>query len=634
MTINTNHSTDTLTPTGGTLNVAGGVGLTTALPIASGGTGATTANDAVNALLPSQTGNNGKVLSTDGSNTSWTSVGGTGTVTSVSGTGTVSGISLSGTVTSAGSLTLGGALDLSSPPAIGGTTPAAGTFTNVEATGGVLADGSFSGTYVDGIVMDYTTGAGRISVGGTDDLNFYNGGVAGSLLGHASSNGNWGFHGFIEVGVGSMIAGATNPLIAASASSSNYVQGYIHNDQNGTSSSADLTCYPNNGVDASGWIDMGITSQTYADTTYTCTGPNEGYLFMSAPSGSSTTGNLVYATDSTGSQNYHKWYTGGFTQTSTAWKMQLRGTALDLAVPLNSTVATGTAPFTVASTTQVANLNAATAGTATTATNATNVAITGATSTNASFYPTFVAANSTSNQGLDTTGSFSINPSTGLVSAQSLSLAAGTTSQAPLDFVAGTNLTTAAAGAMEYDGNTPYFSIAASTRGVMTTEQVIILNATNTLTSQTAVQPIFDGGGGPTNGSVTLPIGTYFFECSFALTGMSATSGSFGFALGGAATKTYAYNANASKGTGTSLTTASATTATFNTGAQTTLNTAGTGTAGTAMIKGTIRVTVAGTVIPQVSLTVASAAVIQAGSYFRVSPISNSGTTVSVGNWA
>jgi hypothetical protein len=57
-----------------------------------------------------------------------------GTVTSVSGTGTVSGISLSGTVTSSGSLTLGGTLDLSSPPAIGGTTPAAITGTTITAT--------------------------------------------------------------------------------------------------------------------------------------------------------------------------------------------------------------------------------------------------------------------------------------------------------------------------------------------------------------------------------------------------------------------------------------------------------------------------------------------------------------------
>ena len=57
-----------------------------------------------------------------------------GTVTSVSGTGTVSGITLSGTVTSSGSLTLGGTLDLSSPPAIGGTTPAAITGTTITAT--------------------------------------------------------------------------------------------------------------------------------------------------------------------------------------------------------------------------------------------------------------------------------------------------------------------------------------------------------------------------------------------------------------------------------------------------------------------------------------------------------------------
>jgi hypothetical protein len=56
---------------------------------------------------------------------------GGGTVTSVSGTGTVSGISLSGTVTSSGNLTLGGTLDLSSPPTIGNTTPNTGRFTTL-----------------------------------------------------------------------------------------------------------------------------------------------------------------------------------------------------------------------------------------------------------------------------------------------------------------------------------------------------------------------------------------------------------------------------------------------------------------------------------------------------------------------
>jgi hypothetical protein len=54
-----------------------------------------------------------------------------GTVTSVSGTGTVSGISLSGTVTSSGNLTLGGTLDLSSPPTMGNTTPNTGRFTTL-----------------------------------------------------------------------------------------------------------------------------------------------------------------------------------------------------------------------------------------------------------------------------------------------------------------------------------------------------------------------------------------------------------------------------------------------------------------------------------------------------------------------
>jgi hypothetical protein len=61
-----------------------------------------------------------------------------GTVTSVSGTGTVSGISLSGTVTSSGNLTLGGTLDLSSPPSIGNTTPNTVAGTVIQATNGIV----------------------------------------------------------------------------------------------------------------------------------------------------------------------------------------------------------------------------------------------------------------------------------------------------------------------------------------------------------------------------------------------------------------------------------------------------------------------------------------------------------------
>lgn len=75
------------------------------LPIARGGTGQVTANAAINALVPSQTGNSGKVLSTDGTNTSWVPAGGTGTVTSV-GIGGTNIFSYSSAVTASGTLTL------------------------------------------------------------------------------------------------------------------------------------------------------------------------------------------------------------------------------------------------------------------------------------------------------------------------------------------------------------------------------------------------------------------------------------------------------------------------------------------------------------------------------------------------
>lgn len=62
-----------LTPSTGT---TGNITLAGTLAIANGGTGQTTANDALNALLPSQTSNANKYLFTDGTNTSWAAAGG------------------------------------------------------------------------------------------------------------------------------------------------------------------------------------------------------------------------------------------------------------------------------------------------------------------------------------------------------------------------------------------------------------------------------------------------------------------------------------------------------------------------------------------------------------------------------
>lgn len=97
---------------GGDLSVSGNVTLTNALPIAQGGTGQTTASNAINALIPTQTNNSGKYLTTDGVSVSWGSVTpGTGTVTSVGITNNLSGITVTGSpVTTSGSITLGGTL--------------------------------------------------------------------------------------------------------------------------------------------------------------------------------------------------------------------------------------------------------------------------------------------------------------------------------------------------------------------------------------------------------------------------------------------------------------------------------------------------------------------------------------------
>ena len=210
-------------------------------------------------------------------------------------------------------------------------------------------DKEFSGSFPDGLVVDYVSPYARFSVQTGDGIKFFNGGVGTSLLAVFEPNGDAQFNGAVTVGLGSLIGGATNPLIEASGSVNGYVQVYCHNDSTGTSASADLAVYPDNGADASGWVDMGITSSTYADVNYPITGANEGYVFMSAPSGSGTTGNLVYATDSTGTANAHQWYVGGFNQAKSAYKMQLTSSGFDVNTALLLAGSAGTSGYVLTS---------------------------------------------------------------------------------------------------------------------------------------------------------------------------------------------------------------------------------------------------------------------------------------------
>lgn len=80
--------TGVLRGTGTSAVTAGNVNLSTevsnTLPVANGGTGQTTASSAINALIPSQTSNSGKFLSTNGTVVSW-EAGGTGDVVGPAG---------------------------------------------------------------------------------------------------------------------------------------------------------------------------------------------------------------------------------------------------------------------------------------------------------------------------------------------------------------------------------------------------------------------------------------------------------------------------------------------------------------------------------------------------------------------
>jgi hypothetical protein len=119
--------------------------------ITNGGTGQTSANSAFNALAPSQTGNSGKFLTTDGTDTSW-STNPLGTVTSVAVSGGTTGLTTSGgPITTSGTITLAGTLAVAN----GGTgaTTANGALTNLGGIGDI--------TSTDGSVTITPTGTSR-----------------------------------------------------------------------------------------------------------------------------------------------------------------------------------------------------------------------------------------------------------------------------------------------------------------------------------------------------------------------------------------------------------------------------------------------------------------------------------------
>jgi hypothetical protein len=213
-----------------------------------------------------------------------------------------------------------------------------------------------------------------------------------------------------------------------------------------------------------------------------------------------------------------------------------------------------------------------------------------------------------------------------------VNLVAGTTAISPLKLQSGTNLTSASAGNVEYDGKVQYFTPIGTQRGIVPGMQFYCLQSPYTFTSSTSVVPIYNVG-------VTLSASTvYAFEGLFMMikSSGSTVAGSMGF--GGTATVNnilYQTHSVFDAG-GIPQVDSSVNMAILNTVSMTPFTISAAVGALTAFFSGTVSINAGGTFIPQYQQSAAGSGTVtnQTGTYFRIYPIGASGSNVSVGTWA
>jgi plastocyanin len=279
-------------------NIAGGAANRIAVQTGAGATGFVVAPTATNTYLQ-----------WNGTAFAFAAVTGAtgGTVTSVGGTGTVSGITLSGTVTSSGNLTLGGTLSLVSPPAIGSTTANTGAFTILTVNSGLTSGVTLSPTGSGTVTINPTTSGtiNNMSIGVTTAAaGRFTTATLTSQAGTTNGTGSLYLNNVTSARIDFIASGVLAPTFTTK------------------SVGTKIVLYPALGAAAADWA-IGI------DT---------GTTWFSVPAVSAT---------------YHWSFYGGTTKVA-----DIDGTGAMSALSYASTASTGTAPFTVTSTTNVANLNA------------------------------------------------------------------------------------------------------------------------------------------------------------------------------------------------------------------------------------------------------------------------------------
>ncbi len=413
---------------------------TTATNLAGGATGSVPYQASSGSTSMLAAGSNGQVLTLSGGLPVWNTPT-VGTVTSVSGTGTVSGISLSGTVTSSGNLTLGGTLDLSSPPAIGGTTPAAITGTTITADTKFVSQEYYAQSILGGNLR---------TSGGTSLLNWDGGGsgnitVNGGLLANPSNKnislaptgtGTVTINPATASSMNNVAVGGTTPL-AGTFTNLRFNTNLSINGSTGTIGQV-LT---SNGSGLPTWTTPASAITISDDTT---TNATRYPLFADATTGAAST-EYVSSTKyqfnpSTGVLTSTSFTGAGTGLTGTASSLSIGGNAATATSATTATNlaggATGSLPY-QASTGSTTLLAAGSNGQILTlaagvpswaAAPSTGITITDDTTTNATRYLTFTSATSGSITGENVSSTkLQYNPSTGLLNTTSVTASATVT---------------------------------------------------------------------------------------------------------------------------------------------------------------------------------------------------------------
>jgi hypothetical protein len=371
-------------------------------------------------VLPSMTGNTGKYLTTDGTDSSWDTITlptvNDGTLTlATSGTGLSGSASFTANQAGAGSFTVASnATDANTASTIvardasgnftAGTITAAlsGDASGLSSTLAVTSGGTGQTTYTNGqLLIGNTTGSTLTKAALTAGTGITVTNGSGAITIAATNNGTV----TSVTGTAPVVSsGGATPAISMAAATTS-VNGYL--------TSTDWTTF-NNKTTNTGTVTSIIAGTYLTGGTITTTGT------LAVDATNLNTASKVVARDASGNFSagtITAALSGNATTSSSTTGNAATATVLQTARTIGGVSFNGSANINLPGVNTAGNQsttgNATTATTATTATNATNTAITNDTTTNATMYPTWVTATTGNLPQKTSSTKFTFNPSTG-----------------------------------------------------------------------------------------------------------------------------------------------------------------------------------------------------------------------------